>query len=62
MKGKLLSLCALAITTTVAEAKVNITESNGWFESAYVKWANDLTNYSSYNVLKFPTSSQLHQT
>lgn len=50
MKGKLLSLCALAITTTVAEAKVNITESKGWFESAYVKWANDLTNYSSYNV------------
>lgn len=50
MKGKLLSLCALAITTTVAEAKVNITESNGWFESAYVKWANDLTNYARYNV------------
>ncbi len=50
MSNKLLTLCAMAAFASTAEAKVNITESNGWFESVYVKWANDLTNYSSYNV------------
>ncbi|MGN0029766.1 MAG: polysaccharide lyase family 1 protein [Marinilabiliaceae bacterium] len=50
MKSQLTALCALALTATVAEAKVSITESNGWFESAYVKWTNDLTTYAGYNV------------
>ena len=55
-KNLILSLCGLSLAIAQTEAKVNITESNGWFESAYVKWTNDLTTYSSYNVYYKATS------
>lgn len=43
--------CGFALLASLmAEAKVAITESGGWFESAYVKWTNDLTTYAGYNV------------
>ncbi len=43
--------CGFALMASLmAEAKVAITESGGWFESAYVKWTNDLTTYAGYNV------------
>lgn len=50
MNKQLAVFMALSLAASAAEAKVGITESNGWFESAYVKWTNDLTTYTGYNV------------